>query len=257
MERIRKNLGESFGALAAVFRNRNLRRLELAWTGSVMGEWAYGVALAVYAYQQGGAAAVGLLGLVRFLPAAFVAPFAAILADRFRRERVMISADAIRAGALAVAAAGVAADGPPIVVYAMAVVVALVSTAFQPAQAAIMPRLASTPEELTAANVASSTIESVGSFVGPAVGGILLALTSADVVFAFTAVTFVLVRRDGARDPRGREAGEEEAEEESRIRRGERDRPRGGGGLPDRCSSSATSVCSSGSTPPRRSSRAR
>ena len=53
--------------------------VELAWGGSVIGHWAYGIALAVYAYDQGGAAAVGLVGLVRFLPAAVAAPFAAVL----------------------------------------------------------------------------------------------------------------------------------------------------------------------------------
>ncbi|MGH3033479.1 MAG: cyclic nucleotide-binding domain-containing protein, partial [Gaiellaceae bacterium] len=57
--------------------------------------------------------------------------------------------------------------------------------------AALLPSLARTPEELTAANVASSTIEGVGSFAGPALGGFLLAATGADVVFAATAAAFL------------------------------------------------------------------
>jgi MFS family permease len=188
---MRQRLGESVGSLVAVFRNRNLRRLELAWTGSVAGEWAYGVALAVYAYNQGGAAAVGIVMLLRYLSSAVVAPFAAILADRFPRERVMVVSDLARAAALGAAVALVAAAATPVSVYALAIFVSLVSTAFQPAQAAILPRLAGTPEELTAANVASSTIESVGSFLGPALGGLLLAVTSVEVVFAVTAGTFL------------------------------------------------------------------
>jgi hypothetical protein len=52
----------------------------------------------------------------------------------------------------------------------------------------VLPSLARAPEELTAANVAASTIESVGVFVGPALGGLLLAATSEGTVFVATAV---------------------------------------------------------------------
>jgi MFS family permease len=187
---MRQRLGESLAALRAVFANPGLRRLELAWVGSVTGEWSYGIALGVFAYDIGGAAAVGTVGLIRWLPSAVAAPFASLLADRFNRARVMLSADLLRGTALALAAVAAFADTPAPIVYALAAFVAVVSTAFQPAQAALLPKLADTPEELTAANVASSTIESVGSFAGPAIGGILLALTSVGVVFATTAATF-------------------------------------------------------------------
>jgi len=187
----RERLAESLVAFRAVFRNPDLRRIELALTGSVTGEWAYAIALAVYAFDRGGAAAVGLVGLIRFLPAAVSAPFAAVLGDRFRRGRVMVASDVLRALAMAAAAAAILGGAPAGVIYALAGFVSVVSTAFRPAQAALLPSLARTPEELTASNVASTTIESVGSFAGPALGGLLLAATSAGVVFAATAATFV------------------------------------------------------------------
>jgi hypothetical protein len=55
-----------------------------------------------------------------------------------------------------------------VIVYALAVVTALTSTAFQPAQAARLPALARSPEELTAANATSTTLESVGFVTGHA-----------------------------------------------------------------------------------------
>jgi MFS family permease len=191
MQALRRQLIDSLRAFRGIYDNRELRRLQLAWAGSSIGTWAYTVALMVYAYRQGGATAVGVVGVVRWFPAALAAPFGGILGDRFPRLRVMKAADLVRAAALAVAAAAIAVDAPVAIVYALAVLVTAVSTAFQPAEAGLLPTLARTPEELAAANVASTTIESAGYFVGPALGGILLAVSNVETVFAFTAAAFV------------------------------------------------------------------
>ena len=188
---LRRRLGESLRAFAAVFHNEDLRRLERAWSGSIIGQWGYEVALAVFAYRAGGASAVGLVALVRLLPAAVVAPFAALLGDRFRRKRIMVAADLARAGAMAGAAAAVFAEAPAVTVYALAAIAAVTGTAFGPAQSALLPSLARSAEELTAANATSTTLESVGFFVGPALGGLLLAVTSVGAVFAMAAALFL------------------------------------------------------------------
>jgi hypothetical protein len=73
---------QALAGLVAVFRNENLRRLELGWGAAITAEWAHFVALGVFAYDAGGAVGVGIAGLVRMLPAALVAPFAASLGDR-------------------------------------------------------------------------------------------------------------------------------------------------------------------------------
>jgi MFS family permease len=188
---IRGRLAESLAAFRAVFANVNLRRVQLALAGSVTGEWAYAIALAVFAFDRGGAAAVGLVGLIRFLPSAVSAPFAAVLGDRFSRTRVMVASDVLRALAVAASAVTALSGAPAGLVYALAGVVSVVSMAFRPAQAALLPSLARRPEELTAANVASTTIESLGSVAGPALGGLLLVAASPGVVFAATAGTFL------------------------------------------------------------------
>ena len=184
-------LAESKAALAEVFRNPGLRKINLALGGSVIGDWAYAVGVSVYAYSEGGATAVGVFGVVRYLSMAAAAPFMSVLADRYDRRRVMVMADLIRFALVAVAAVVIAADGPALAVYALGLVTAVVATAFRPAQMAILPSLATHPGELTAANVASSTIESVGFFAGPAMAGALLALADVPVVFGFNALTFL------------------------------------------------------------------
>src|SRR5439155_9777448 len=119
------------------------------------------------------------------------APWLAYLADRFRRERVMLAADVSRAVAMAIMTVAAYSGWPSAVIYAAATFVAVASKTFRPAQAALLPALARSPEELTAANVSSSAIESVGAFVGPALGGLLLAATNTGTVFAATCATLV------------------------------------------------------------------
>jgi MFS family permease len=186
MRQILGQLAESSRAFRDVFRNPGLRRIELAWAASILGTWAYGIAVVVYAYEQGGATAVGVVGLARWVAAAIASPFAAILGDRYDRRWVMASSDIARAVLIGGAALAVFADAPPIVIYVIAGGVSVVATAFRPAEAALIPSLARTPEELTAANVAASTIESIGIFGGPAVGGLLLAAAGTGVVFLVT-----------------------------------------------------------------------
>ena len=185
------NARASLRALTDVFRNPALRRLESAFAGSVIGDWAYAVAVSVYAYDQGGPGAVGLLAVVRYLLMAVVTPLTATLADRLPRRAVMISADLVRAALVVIAAGVIFSDGPALLVYGLAIITWLAGTPFRPAQSALLPGLARDSGELTAANVASSTIESVGFFAGPALGGLLLAVADIPVVYLFNAATFV------------------------------------------------------------------
>jgi MFS family permease len=177
--------------LVETFRNADMRRLQLAWLGSILGSGAYYVALAVYAYAHGGAGAVALVGVLQMIPAAIAAPFTATLADRFPRRLVMVGADTARAALMIAIAVTIGLSGPAWIVYAILTVSSIAGTPFRPAQAALLPTLAQTPAELTAANVTSSTFESVGYFAGPAIGGFLLAATNAQTVFALNAASFV------------------------------------------------------------------
>jgi hypothetical protein len=70
--------------------NPGLLRVELAFVGFNMAEWATWVAILAFAYQVGGAAATRLVAVVQLLPAALVAPLASVAGDRFRRKRVLL-----------------------------------------------------------------------------------------------------------------------------------------------------------------------
>jgi MFS family permease len=190
MESLRARVRDSARAFGDVARNQSLRRLSLAFAGSELGAWGYSIALSVLAFRDGGAARLGLLTLVLMATPAVAAPFTALLGDRFDRVRVLITADLVRVGLMATAAALVFSGAPLGFVYALAGLSGVASTAFRPAQAALVPSLAKTPSELTAANVVASTIESVTSFGGPALAGVILAATEPGVAFAVAAGTF-------------------------------------------------------------------
>jgi MFS family permease len=188
---VRERIGESLAAFRGNFTNPQLRRLQLAGIGSVMGLWAYSVALAVYAYGVGGAKAVGVVTLVRAIPSAISAPFTSTLADRLPRIPFMALTNLGRGAAIGAAGAVALAGGSEWLVYTLAGAASVLGTAFLPAESALLPQLARTPEELTAANVTRSTIESVGTFAGPAIGGALLAFWSTGTVMLVTAGAFV------------------------------------------------------------------
>jgi MFS family permease len=178
---------ESLAALRGVFGNPQIRNVQLAFAGSVTATYAYSIALAVFAYRHGGATAVGVLAFARLATGSAIAPFTSSLADRYRREHVMLASDLIRVVLLVTMTVAAALHWPSAVIYVLAVASTAVATMFRPAEAALLPTITRSPEELTAANVSSSTIDSVGSFVGPALGASLLALNGPTLVFGLTA----------------------------------------------------------------------
>ena len=175
----------------AVAGNRNLRRLELAYAASITSEWAFTVALAVFAYHHGGAKAVGILGVVRLIPAAIATPFTAALADRYERERALVGVSLLSAAALAAAAGLFYAGRNEAAIFAFAAAHAVVSTLCRPAVAALTPSLATTPQQLVAVNAVSLTIEGLGTLVGPLIAGVIVATADAGVVFVLGAIAYV------------------------------------------------------------------
>ena len=163
--------------MADVFRNPLLRRLELAWGGFFVVEWASLLAVSVWAYAEGGAAAVGLVGLLRMLPAAVALPFGSAVADRFPRHRVLVVVYVAQALLVAGVAASIQASGPRALTYLLIALVGVVAAPCRPAQLAFTPVLARSPEELVAANVTQMTFEGLATLLGPALAGVVLAIS--------------------------------------------------------------------------------
>ncbi len=188
---VRTALHDMSASIRSVFRNPGLRRIELALTGSMIGDWAYATAVTVWAYGVGGVTAVGVWTAIRLTLMAATAPVASMLADRFPRKRVMVLADLARAVLIVGSGLCLVFDTPAAPIFVLATMTGLLGTPFRCAQRALMPALANTPDELTASNGTGSTIESLSFFVGPSVGALLIAATDVQTVFFLNAATFV------------------------------------------------------------------
>ncbi len=183
----RGRLGEAAAAFASNARNPDLRRAQLSFLGAWTAEWAFTVALGIVAYRDGGATAVGLVGLLRMVPSAVLTPLLSPLADRGRRERVLVLVSAVRGAATAGAALVVGLGGPTAVVYGLAVVSTVAATLYRPAHSALLPSLCRTGHELAGANVVRGLLDSLATLVGPLLAAVLLGYSGVTVVFAVSA----------------------------------------------------------------------
>jgi predicted MFS family arabinose efflux permease len=183
---------EQLRVVLAVARDPVLARIELAYFGFNMAEYATWMAILVYAYGLGGAGEAALFAVIQLVPSGVVAPFAALAGDRFRRDRVLLAGYLLQALSLIAAAVSIYVRAPVEVVLLVATVAAIAFTITRPVQAVILPSITNAPRDLTAANAVSGLAENVAIFVGPLIGGLLLIGNEPAHVFTvFAVVTLV------------------------------------------------------------------
>ncbi len=186
-EGLRARLGGAAGAFTSNARNPNLRRAQLSFLGAWTAEWAFTVGLGIFAYRDGGATAVGLVGLLRMAPSAILAPLLSPLADKGRRERVLILVSVLRGVVTGAVAVVVGVGGPSQIVYGLAVLSTIAATLYRPAHSALLPSLCHTGYELASANVVRGLLDAAATLVGPLLAALLLQFTGVTVVFAVAA----------------------------------------------------------------------
>lgn len=194
-----ERLEQSAQAFSRTLRTPNLRRAQLSFGCAWAGDWAVTVALGILAFRNGGAAAVGIVGMARVVPAALLAPVAAVLADRHRRERVLAGVGLVRCAALGGAALAVAGDASPVAAYGLVAVASLAHTLYRPAHSALLPSICTTTSQLTDVNGVRGLLDSLSALVGPLLAGLLVGPIGVAGVFAVSAATAlwsaVLIRR--------------------------------------------------------------
>ncbi|MGH8927765.1 MAG: MFS transporter [Acidimicrobiia bacterium] len=165
---------QSFRALA---RSPALRRMLAAFLIFNATELATWVAVLVWAYGVGGAATAGLIAVAQLIPSTLLAPFLSQIGDRMRRDRALTVGFGSQAITFGLTATALTLNWPAVAVYITATLAAISVTITRPVHYASLPDVAETPEELTAANALSSSVEGFGGFGGPLVTAGLLAVS--------------------------------------------------------------------------------
>jgi MFS family permease len=191
MQGARSLLRAVLDAFATNWRSPALRRAQLAFGAAWTSEWALTVGLAIVAFRDGGATVVGLVALLRLAPGAIAGPFLATIADRVRRERVIVAIGLVRGVSIGLMSVLLAADAPTIAVYGLAVVATIAGTPLRAAHSALLPSLCTTPDQLTSANAVRGMLDSLSMLIGPLVAAILLEVGSPSTVFAAAAAASV------------------------------------------------------------------
>lgn len=176
----------------AALASRDLRRLLSALLVSATGSWAYTVGLYAYIYARTHSLAwVGAAGVITLVPQLILSVPAGVLAERAERIRLMIGADLLRLVWMGLLVVIAALHGSAALALACAVLNSTTGTVYAPAVGASIPSIAG-EDELAAANALNGAIDQLVVIVGPALGAILLALSSATAVFAVNAASFGL-----------------------------------------------------------------
>jgi len=173
----------AFSSLAG---NTALLRVLAAYLLFILTEYAVWIAMLVFAYNRGGTAVAGLVAVAQLAPAAVVAPVAASLADRQSPVVMLAGGYLAQVAGMAGTAAAIGA-GAPLAAYAAAVFASTAVTTTRPAQSALIPSLAATPDQLTAANVVAGWLEAAGAAAAGLLVGVLISLAGVGSVFAVCA----------------------------------------------------------------------
>lgn len=167
-------------------------RAQLSFAAMWASETAFTVGLGVVAFRYGGVIAVGIVTAMRMAAAAVLAPFLATVADRVRRERVLMWVGLVRAATLGSAAGVTASGGAAAVIYGLAVVATVAQALYRPAHSALLPALCASPQQLTSANAVRGMLDSLATLGGPAAAAVLLAASGPAAVFAACAAASLL-----------------------------------------------------------------
>src|SRR5271169_5267330 len=169
--------GALTGVVVQISRNHALTRLLVAYALLIVAEFGEWLALIIYAYARGGASSAAVVAIVQLIPSMLLAPVITAHLSRLGAARLLRLGYGASAVALACCSAAILADASVVVVYGTAIAFGLALSVVRTMHPVLLPLVVRHPDELTAANVATSWCEGIGTLAGPAATGVLVSVS--------------------------------------------------------------------------------
>jgi predicted MFS family arabinose efflux permease len=175
-----------------ILRQRDFSRLWLGGLISMIGDWILIVGLPFEIYRRTGSTlATGAMVLAYLIPSITLGSFAGVFVDRWDRKRLMVGVNVVLA--LAVLPLLLMDTLGIWIAYLVLVVSSSLEQLFSPAETALLPNLLEDPDDdLVTANALNGMNNHLARLIGPALGGIIVALGGMTAVALIDAVSFVL-----------------------------------------------------------------
>jgi MFS family permease len=186
-----QKVGFAFRAL----KNKNFKVFFLGQLVSLMGAWIQNIALGWLVYRLTDSAVwLGIIGFSGQIPALFLTPFAGVFADRINRRKVLIATQIIPM-VMAFSMAALILTNSVLVwhIVAVALINGIVLAFDNPFRHSFLLEMIGDKELLQNAIALNSTLFNSARFIGPMIGGFLIAVVGEGYCFLINGITFTAV----------------------------------------------------------------
>lgn len=184
----------AFAALTSLNHHRNYRWFLVGQTCSSIGTWVQTFATTWLILDlTHSAVAVGVLALCQFLPYTFFGLFAGALIDRLDPHRLVLATQSLlAASSILLAVLTLSGSIEPWEVYVLSIVAGIVGVIDSPGRQALTFEMVGRADLARAVGL-NTTAFSLGRVLGPAAGGVLIAIIGVGGCFVVNVVSFVPV----------------------------------------------------------------
>jgi len=185
----------AFRQIFRALKYRNYRYYYIGQSVSLIGTWVQNIAMSWLAYRLTGSAL--LLGTIAFalqIPSLFITPLAGVLADRWNRRTTIIFSQTLSMFVAFMLAILVLTHVITVGwIIALALFNGVVLAFDTPFRQSFVPEIITDREDLSNAIALNSSLYNMARFVGPPIGGLLIALVGEGWCFFINGVSFLAV----------------------------------------------------------------
>ncbi|TVR41694.1 MAG: MFS transporter [Bacteroidia bacterium] len=186
---------ETFRNIFRALKYRNYRYYYYGQSISLIGVWVQNIAMGWLVYRLTGSAL--LLGTIAFalqIPSLLITPFAGVLADRWdRRKVIMITQAMAMVVAFLLAWLTLTETISVVIIIGLALVNGVVLAFDTPFRQSFVPDIITRREDLSNAIALNSSLYNLARFIGPPIGGLLIAAVGEGWCFFINGVSFLAV----------------------------------------------------------------